>query len=173
MSSYADRREGSLFPEMEKSKSLILTSENAFLKMEVTLRSKGGLFRASTQALLRASLPQARIFSVVPEACVITDFNWGLLQDVMSGIGTQRQTFTKCIAISTWKKKLRARDCSKSSSLRFGNCLLNFLNAGVYVLFYLGVPKPQDDAPRLLESGVHYLVSFSVLFYMFLPVAFF
>jgi hypothetical protein len=33
-----------LFPEMEKSKSLILTSENAFLKMEVTLRSKGGLF---------------------------------------------------------------------------------------------------------------------------------
>jgi len=78
----------------------------SIMELEIPEKAKSGLFRASTQALLRASLPQARIFSVVPEACVITDFNWGLLQDVMSGIGTQRQTFTKCIAISTWKKKL-------------------------------------------------------------------
>jgi hypothetical protein len=78
----------------------------SIMELEIPEKAKSGLFRASTQALLRASLPQARIVSVVPEACVITDFNWRLLQDGMSGIGTKRQTFTKYMAISTWKKKL-------------------------------------------------------------------
>jgi hypothetical protein len=78
----------------------------SILELQIREKVKSGLFRASIQALLRVCLPQARIFSVVPEACVITDFNWDLFLNGLMGGRPRRQTFTKHLAISTWKQKL-------------------------------------------------------------------
>src|SRR5271157_399676 len=77
----------------------------SILELKIREKVKSGLFRASIQALLRVSLPQARIFSVVPEACVITDFNSGLFYNSLMG-GSTKQTFTRHFAISSWKEKL-------------------------------------------------------------------
>ena len=78
----------------------------SILQLKISEKVKTGLFRGSVQALLRATLPRARIYSVVPEACVITDFNWDLLQNSLMGGNAERKRFTKHLAISTWKEKL-------------------------------------------------------------------
>ena len=75
-------------------------------KLKIPQKVKSALFRTSIQVLLRIALPQSPIVSVVPEACVITDFNWVLTQRVLAGIGTKRKKFTQKIAISDWRKKL-------------------------------------------------------------------
>ena len=83
-----------------------LETVRSIVKLKIPQKIKSALFRTSIQVLLRIALPQSPIVSVVPEACVITDFNWILTQRVLAGIGTKRKKFSKKIAISDWRKKL-------------------------------------------------------------------
>lgn len=76
------------------------------VKLEIPQKIKSSLFRTSIQVLLRIALPQSLIISVVPEACVITDFNWNLLLKSLAYITTKRERFTKKVAISDWRRKL-------------------------------------------------------------------
>ena len=51
----------------------------SILSLDIPQKIKSALFRTSIQVLLRVMLPESKIISVVPEACVITDFNWQIL----------------------------------------------------------------------------------------------
>lgn len=76
------------------------------VKLKIPQKIKSALFRTSVQVLLRIALPQSLIISVVPEACVISDFNWNFTLKAFAGIDTRRKRFTKTVAISDWRKKL-------------------------------------------------------------------
>lgn len=77
------------------------------IELKIPQRVKSALFRTSIQVLLRIALPQSSIVSVVPEACVITDFNWRLTLNAIAGVARPRvKRFTKEVAISDWKEKL-------------------------------------------------------------------
>lgn len=78
----------------------------SIVKLEIPQEMKSALFRTSIQVLLRIALPQCLVISVVPEACVITDFNWNLFLKAIAGIPTRRKRFTKKVAILDWRRKL-------------------------------------------------------------------
>jgi len=79
----------------------------AVSQLPIPEKVKTSLFRASIMALLRASFPQSQLISVVPEACIITNFNWELQQKSWLGINTRRKRYRKGDAISWWNERLR------------------------------------------------------------------
>jgi len=78
---------------------------DSIFKLEIPQRIKSALLRTSIQVSLRVVLPESEIISVVPEACVITDFNWNIFLRSFSGNKSEVE-FTKSRAIFEWKKKL-------------------------------------------------------------------
>ena len=78
----------------------------SILKLRIPQKMKSSFFRTSIQTLLTVLIPRSEILSVVPEACVITEYNWNFFLKAFAGIKSKRRRFTKQVAISDWRRKL-------------------------------------------------------------------
>jgi len=78
----------------------------SILKLKIPQKMKSSFFRTSIQTLLTVLMPRSEILSVVPEACVVTDYNWNLFLKAFAGIKSKRRRFTKQVAVSDWRRKL-------------------------------------------------------------------
>lgn len=78
----------------------------SILKLKIPQKIKSSFFRTSIQVLLRVFNPSSEIISVVPEACIITEYNWNFFLKAFTGTKSKRRRFTKQVAISDWRRKL-------------------------------------------------------------------
>ena len=86
----------------------------SILKLKIPQKIKSSLFRTSIQVLLRVLNPNSEIISVVPEACIITDYNWNFLLKSFTRTQPKRRRFTKQVAISDWRRKLTKLSIKRS-----------------------------------------------------------